>query len=135
MSQSLDVTDIPRVAPAELAIALRFVSGRRQTLLGEFGIPGAELIRAEVAFWQRVTADPSRKLAVMLRFRSLERVLRARRIAALVSRHGAAAVPVLLETAARARLNATWGFNPSRFLWELQAAFSAMEPQAQPSRA
>ncbi len=127
VSQPLDITDVPSVAPAELAIALRFVAGRRQTLLAELGVPGTELVRAELAFWQRVAADPSRKLAVMLRFRSLASVLRARRIAVLVSRHGASALPVLLETAARSRLNATWGFNPSKFLWELNAALTTME--------
>jgi len=125
MSEPIDITDVPSVAPAELAIALRFVAGRRKTLLGELGVPGAELVRAELAFWQRVTADPSRKLAVMLRFRSLASVLRARRIAALVSRHGDSAVPVLLQTAARSRLNASWGFNPNKFLWDFSAALSA----------
>lgn len=127
MTDSIDITDVPPVAPAELAIALRFVTGRRQALLSAPSIPGTELVRVELDFWQRVMADPSRKLAVLLRFRSLASVLRARRIAALVGRHGASAVPILLETAARARLNATWGFNPSKFLWELQAALASAE--------
>lgn len=135
MSQSLDITDVPSVAPAELAIALRFIPGRRETLLAALGISGAELIRAEVAFWQRVSADPSRKLAVMLRFRSLASVLRARRIAALVSQHGPSAIPVLFETAARSRLNATWGFNPNKFLWELRAALAALNGEPQPHAA
>lgn len=124
MSATLDITDVPVVAAAELALAMRFLEGRRQSLLAAAGPAEAALRAAEQTFWQGVSGDPQRKLAVMLRLRCLVVLLSNRRMQELAGLYGLTLVPRALEIAAAHRLNAKFGFNPQKFLGALRPALA-----------
>jgi hypothetical protein len=72
----------------------------------------------------------TRKTAVLLRFRALADVCRTRRIAGLIAAHGEAAILEIPSSAARMRLNTTWGLNPLKVAREVGEAFKTMAVQS-----
>lgn len=109
---AVDTSDIPSVAARELAVALKLLSGQKALSLPSAALSEDDLRRVEQFFWQASPRDRTRKVAVLLRFRSLLEVCRGRRLSALVESHGEVALLAILNAAATMRLNAKWGFNP-----------------------
>jgi hypothetical protein len=110
---ALDTSDVPRVGARELALALKMLSGRG-LLFPSVSLSDDDLRRVEQAFWQISRRGRQRKVAVLLRFRSLMEACQSRRINDLIARHGQEAVVKTLEIAAGMRLNVKWGFNPHK---------------------
>ena len=97
---ALDTSDVPRVGARELALALKMLSGRG-LLFPSVSLSDDDLRRVEQAFWQISRRGRQRKVAVLLRFRSLMEACQSRRINDLIARHGQEAVVKTLEIAAR----------------------------------
>jgi hypothetical protein len=111
VSTALDPSDVPAVAVRELALALKMLSS------GALAIPQGVLSeddfrRVEQAFWQFSKRANSRKVAVLLRLRSLIEAMQSRRLTGLVAGGNPTAMLNVLAAAATMRLNAKWGFNP-----------------------
>lgn len=107
----LDPSDVPTVAVRELALALKMLSAGGMLAFPQRTLSEDDLRRVEQAFWQFSKRAATRKVAVLLRLRSLLEAMQSRRLVDLVSRDSAALIHVL-QAAATMRLNAKWGFNP-----------------------
>jgi DhnA family fructose-bisphosphate aldolase class Ia len=123
----IDLTDVPLVAMRELATALKFLSAEAQQLLRPEQMTEEDMRRVEQTFWQRCNRDRARKVAVLVRLRSLLEVCHARSIQALIAVHGQAAVLEALAVAATMRLNTNIGFNPQKLARAVQAALKSIE--------
>lgn len=108
---SLDTTDVPLVATRELALALKMLTSSRDHAM-PVALSDLDLRQVEQLFWEISRRPRQRKVAVLLRFRSLVIACQTRRIRALLAAHGETATLLALEVAAKMRLNAKWGFNP-----------------------
>ena len=119
----LDTTDIPPVAPEDLAIPMRYMiaSGRGLVLLR--GLCERELREIEDAVWTELAPDRTRAIAVMLRFRCLVEVFAARRLTTMLLKNGFNLIAPAIRVAAEMRLNVKWGFSPQKFLTALQDCF------------
>lgn len=130
--RAMDETDVPLVAPAELARAMRFMidSGRGLVLLR--GVSGADMRELESAIWHRLEGDLAQRRAVLVRFQCLVQVFSARRLRQLLLRRGFRLIAPAIQLAATMRLNATWGFSPHKFNLALQALVLELdrEPKA-----
>ncbi len=124
---AIDLTDVPLVAMRELATALKFLSADAQQLMRPEHMTEDDLRRVEQTFWQRCNRDRARKVAVLVRLRSLLEVCHARSIQALIAVHGQAAVLEALAVAATMRLNTNIGFNPQKLARAVQAALKTIE--------
>lgn len=110
-TSSVDTTDVPLVATRELVLALKMLTSG-SGLSVPVTLSDLDLRQVEQLFWQVSRRSRQRKVAVLLRFRSLVIACQTRRIRALLMSHGEAATLMALEAAAKMRLNAKWGFNP-----------------------
>ncbi len=108
---SVDTSDVPLVATRELVLALKMLTSGRGLSMPS-ALSDLDLRQVEQLFWQVSRRSRQRKVAVLLRFRSLVIACQTRRIRALLTTHGQDAVLQALEAAAKMRLNAKWGFNP-----------------------
>ena len=107
----LDPSDVPMVAVRELVLALKMLSS------GGLSIPQRVLSeedfrRVEQAFWQFSKRANTRKVAVLLRLRSLIEAMQSRRFTGLIAGGDQTAILNVLAAAATMRLNTKWGFNP-----------------------
>lgn len=129
--RAMDDTDVPLVAPAELARAMRFMidSGRGLVLLR--GVSGADMRGLESAIWHRLEGDLAQRRAVLVRFQCLVQVFSARRLRQLLLRRGFRLIAPAIQLAATMRLNATWGFSPHKFNLALQALVLELDRQPQ----
>lgn len=129
--RAMDDTDVPLVAPAELARAMRFMidSGRGLVLLR--GVSGADMRELESAIWHRLEGDLAQRRAVLVRFQCLVQVFSARRLHQLLLRRGFRLIAPAIQLAATMRLNATWGFSPHKFNLALQALVLELDRQPQ----
>lgn len=109
---AIDPTDVPTVAVRELATALKVLTDDVMALARASEWSDADFRRVEQFFWQRFPRDRQRKIAALVRLRSLIAVCKARRMQKLISEHGAAAVQSIIEAAAGMRLNTSFGFSP-----------------------
>lgn len=109
---AIDPTDVPTVAVRELATALKVLADDVMALARASEWSDADFRRVEQFFWQRFPRDRQRKIAALVRLRSLIAVCKARRMQKLISEHGAAAVQSIIEAAASMRLNTSVGFSP-----------------------
>jgi len=116
MATTLDLTDIPLVAPTDLAIPMRLLIDGERALALLYGAAETDMRTIEEAFWQQFDGDTVTGLAVLLRFRNLLEVFSARRLRDLLLNRGHAVVVPAVAAAAGMRLNAKWGFNPHKFL-------------------
>ena len=112
---AVDTSDVPRVGARELALALKILSAGNGLLLPTVTLSDEDLRRVEQDFWQISPRERVRKVAVLLRFRSVND---------LISRHGQAALVMALEAAANMRLNAKWGFNPVKMARAMSEALA-----------
>jgi hypothetical protein len=109
---TIDPTDVPVVAVRELATALKVLAGDVASLARAAEWSEDDFRRVEQFFWQRFPRDRQRKIAALVRLRSLVAVCKARRMQKLISEHGAAAAQAIVEAAASMRLNTSFGFSP-----------------------
>jgi hypothetical protein len=109
---AIDPMDVPTVAVRELATALKVLADDALALSRAAEWSDEDFRRVEQFFWQRFPRDRQRKIAALVRLRSLVAVCKARRIQKLISEHGSAAVQAIVEAAASMRLNTSFGFSP-----------------------
>jgi hypothetical protein len=109
---SIDPTDVPVVAVRELATALKVLADDVVALARAAEWSDADFRRVEQYFWQRFPRDRQRKIAALVRLRSLIAVCKARRMQKLIAEHGTAAVHSIIEAGASMRLNTSFGFSP-----------------------
>lgn len=128
-SAALDTSDVPRVGARELALTLKMLSGR-DLRIPSVRLSDDDLRRVEQAFWQISRRGRQRKVAVLLRFRSLVEACQSRRLSELIARHGQEAVVKTLEIAASMRLNVKWGFNPHKLARAVSEALEEMSAPA-----
>jgi hypothetical protein len=69
-------------------------------------------------------------VAVLLRFRALVGVFKARRLRELLLGRGFMLITPAVHVAARMRLNTQWGFNPLKFERELQGLLGQLDDEA-----
>jgi hypothetical protein len=121
MATTLDLTDIPTVAPEDLAIAMRLLIDSERALALLYGAAEADMRHIEQAFWQQFDGDTALGLAVLLRFRNLVDVFSARRLKEMLLQRGYGLIASSVAVASAMRLNVKWGFNPHKFLCALNA--------------
>lgn len=109
---AIDPTDVPTVSVRELATALKVLADDVVALARAAEWSDADFRRVEQYFWQRFPRDRQRKIAALVRLRSLIAVCKARRMQKLIAEHGTAAVHSIVEAAASMRLNTSFGFSP-----------------------
>jgi hypothetical protein len=125
MATTFDLTDVPFVAPEDLAIPMRLLIDGERALALLYGAADADMRTIEEAFWLEFEGDTASGIAVLLRFRSLLGLFAARRPRDLLLDRGHGLIAPAVAAAATMRLNARWGFNPYKFLCaltELEAA-------------
>jgi len=111
---AIDPTDVPVVAVRELATALKVLADEVVALARAADWSDADFRRVEQYFWQRCGRDRQRKIAALVRLRSLIAVCKARTLQSLIATHGSAAVLSIVEAAASMRLNTSVGFSPTK---------------------
>jgi hypothetical protein len=109
---AIDPTDVPTVAVRELATALKVLSDDAVALARAAEWSDEDFRRVEQYFWQRFPRDRQRKIAALVRLRSLVAVCKARRMQKLIAEHGTLAVQAIIAAAASMRLNTSFGFSP-----------------------
>ncbi len=109
---TIDPTDVPIVAVRELATALKVLAGDVASLARAGEWSEDDFRRVEQFFWQRFPRDRQRKIAALVRLRSLVALCEARRMQKLIAEHGTAAAQAIVEAAASMRLNTSFGFSP-----------------------
>jgi hypothetical protein len=111
---AIDPTDVPIVAVRELATALKVLADDVLALARASEWSDADFRRVEQYFWQRCGRDRQRKIAALVRLRSLIAVCKARKLQKLLAEHGTAAALSIVEAAASMRLNTSVGFSPNK---------------------
>jgi hypothetical protein len=111
---AIDPTDVPIVAVRELATALKVLADDVVALARAAEWSDADFRRVEQYFWQRCGRDRQRKIAALVRLRSLIAVCKARKLQKLLAEHGTAAALSIVEAAASMRLNTSVGFSPNK---------------------
>jgi hypothetical protein len=129
MCRTLDQTDIPRVAPAELSRVFRALidSGKGLVLLR--GMSAVEARGLEAAIWSQLGGDIVERRAVLVRFHCLVQVFEGRRLRDLLLRRGFRVIAPAIQLAAGMRVSAQWGFSPHRFNLALQDLIVEIERQ------
>lgn len=125
MTDTVDISDVPPVTTRELVLALKLYESAGAALLASGHAAEQALRRVEQAFWQTSPRHRVRKVAVLLRFRSLLAACETRRIKSLIEVHGTDAVMQILAVTAKLRLNTRWGFNPQKLALAVEAALTA----------
>lgn len=115
MGSRLDTSDVPLVASHELLVPMQHLIDTERGLAMLNGLCDAELRAVDGAVWDALDGDATRRVAVLLRFRALIQVFRARRLAELFLCRGFMLIAPAVHVAARMRLNTQWGFNPVKF--------------------
>jgi hypothetical protein len=132
MSSRVDMSDVPLVASHELLVPMHHLIDTERGLSMLNGISNAELRAVDAAVWDALAGDATARVAVLVRFRALIQVFKARRLSELFLHRGFMLIAPAVHVAARMRLNAEWGFNPLRFERALQDLLSQLDgPGAQ----
>ena len=111
----LNISDVALVDGRDLGMVMQYMvkSGRGLAMLR--GVTEAELREIETALWDELSDDPPQRVAIMVRFRCLIAVFRARRLTDLLMHTGYGLMAPAVQVAARMWLNASLGFNPVKF--------------------
>jgi hypothetical protein len=137
-NQTTDTTwhlsDVPAVAPADLAAAMRVLIDNERGLVLLRGLSDADLSLVRSELQRLFQSEPQRALAVFVRLRTMVEVFSARRLQEMMLDRGYALLAPAIAIAASLRLNANRGFNPQRFMLSLQEALGA-NVVAMPARA
>ena len=115
MLQTPNLTDVASVDPQNLAVAMQHMIATGRGLAMLRGIGKDELREVDAVVAAKLGHDPAERLAVLVRFRCLIEVFRARRLADLLLNNGYNLIAPAVHVAARQRLNADRGFNPVMF--------------------
>jgi hypothetical protein len=127
MGSKVDRSDVPLVASHDLLVPMQHLIDTERGLALLNGISNAELREVDHAVWDALEGDAGRRVAVLLRFRALIQVFKARRLAELFLHRGFMMIAPAVHVAARMRLNSEWGFNPLRFERALQDLLSQVD--------
>lgn len=124
MTQQLDMTDVPVVPAAELALAMQHMidSGKGLVLLR--GLAAPDMRTLEAAIWDRLEGSIAQRRAVLVRFQCLADVFGARCLHDLMLRRGFPLMSLALKAAATMRLNVKRGFSPTKFNIALRMALA-----------
>jgi hypothetical protein len=120
-----DLTDVPAVAPTDLAAAMRALIEAERGLVLLRGLGEEDLSTVQAELQRRFHGEPQRALAVFVRFRHMVEVFSARRLKDMMLDRGYQLMAPAIAIAASLRLNANRGFNPQLFLMSLQDALSS----------
>ena len=127
MGSKLDRSDVRLVASHDLLVPMQHLIDTERGLALLNGISDAELREVDHAVWDALDGDSERRVAVLLRFRALIQVFKARRLADLFLHRGCMLIAPAVHVAARMRLNSEWGFNPLKFERALQDLLSQLD--------
>jgi hypothetical protein len=134
MAMTWDLTDVPAVAPTDLAVAMRALIDNERGLVLLGGLADEDLDTVQAELKRRFHGDPQRALAVFVRFRHMVEVFSARRLKDMMMERGYGLMAPAIAIASSLRLNANRGFNPQKFVLSLQGAVTAnvvaLEPRA-----
>ena len=124
---TVNVSDVALVDARDLAIVMQYMvsSGRGLAMLR--GVTETELREIESALWDELSDNPAQRVAIMVRFRCLIAVFRARRLSDLLMHTGYRLIAPSVQVAARMRLNASLGFNPVKFERALASELAKIE--------
>ena len=114
-SNILNLSDVARVNPKTLALAMQYMVDTGRGLAMLRGISEAELREVEGALWDAMGDNPAERVATLVRFRCLIKVFSSRRLRELLMRTGYNLIAPAVQVAARMRLNADLGFNLIKF--------------------
>ena len=114
-SNILNLSDVARVNPKTLALAMQYMVDTGRGLAMLRGISEAELREVEGALWDAMGDNPAERVATLVRFRCLIKVFSSRRLRELLMRTGYNLIDPAVQVAARMRLNADLGFNLIKF--------------------
>jgi hypothetical protein len=129
-----DLTDVPAVAPTDLAAAMRVLIDNERGIVLLRGLSDGDLTLVRCELQRLFQSEPQRALAVFVRLRTMVEVFSARRLQEMMLDRGYALLAPAIAIAASLRLNANRGFNPQRFMLSLQEALAA-NLVAMPARA
>jgi hypothetical protein len=115
MLNTLNPTDVALVNPQNLALAMQHMIDTGRGLAMLRGVTKDELREVNTLLLDELGHDPAQRLAVLMRFRCMIEVFRARRLADLLMRTGHNLIASAVQVAASMRLNADRGFNPVKF--------------------
>jgi hypothetical protein len=119
-----DLSDVPAVAPTDLAAAMRVLIDNERGLVLLRGLSDGDLGLVQSELQRLFQSEPQRALAVLVRLRTMVDVFSARRLKDLMLDRGYAVLAPAIAIAASLRLNANRGFNPQRFMLSLQEALA-----------
>jgi hypothetical protein len=119
-----DLTDVPAIAPNDLAAAMQALIAEGRGLVLLRGLDDADIATVQAELKRRLHADPQAVLAAFVRFRHLAEVFSARRLKELMLDRGYSLIPPAIAIAASLRLNAHRGFSPQKFLLALNEALA-----------
>jgi hypothetical protein len=136
MAVPIDYTDLPRVSPESLMVAMRELVAAGRGLAPLRGIAAGELRAIENAIWRKLEGTRPEKVSTLLRLRCVIGVFAAGRLQRLFLHRGLVLMQPAMEVAARMRLNVHWGFSPTKFVHALQERLQQAEqrPQAVPQQ-
>ena len=120
-----NLTDVPAVAPTDLAAAMRVLIDNERGLVLLRGLSDGDLNLVQSELKRLFRSEPQRALAVFVRLRTMVEVFSARRLKDMMLDRGYAVLAPAIAIAASLRLNANRGFNPQRFMLSLQDALAA----------
>jgi hypothetical protein len=127
MAVPIDYTDLPRVSPESLMVAMRELVAAGRGLAPLRGIAAGELRDLENAIWRKLEGTRADKVSTLLRLRCVIGVFAAARLQRLFLHRGLALMQPAMEVAARMRLNVHWGFSPTKFVHALQERLQQAE--------
>ena len=119
MRCSIDLSDVPPVAVADLSVPMRIAIERGHGLALYKGLTEAQLRAIETDLWAHFSDKPETRLAVALRFRALLEVFATRRLKQIFLTTGFKLIARALAEAATQRMNATIGFSAQKFVLAL----------------
>jgi hypothetical protein len=125
VSTTWDLSDVPPVAPTDLAAAMRVLIDNERGLVLLRGLSDGDLSLVQSELQRLFQSEPQRALAVFVRLRTMVEVFSARRLKDMMLDRGYALLAPAIAIAASLRLNANRGFNPQRFMLSLQEALAA----------
>ena len=126
MPVTIDLADVPAVAPETLMLPMRALieAGRGLCLLR--GLESADTAKATDALWSNATLVAAERPAALLRFNALVAAFRARRLQNLLMRRGFRLIDAAVQVTAGMRLNANRGFNAATLAWAIEAELERM---------
>ena len=125
----LNLSDVALVDARDLGMVMQYMVRNGRGLAMLRGVTETELRQIESALWDELSDNPAQRVAVMVRFRCMIGVFRARRLSDLLLNTGYRLIAPSVRVAASMRLNASLGFNPVKFERALVAELARIEAE------